>query len=80
MWIKDKTVKPELNSLVVIVKNSDDGVTDYDVATFVKAADGKEVFDSFALGLLALDEVKAYMPFEEYQADEIGAHKSLDQA
>lgn len=77
MWIKDKTVKPEVDSLVVIVKQSQDGVTDYDTATFVKTTDGREAFDTFALGLLSFDEIDAYMPFEKYEADEIQAYKSF---
>ncbi len=71
MWIKNKSVKPKIDSLVLIAVIQDDDVIDYDVAVFGETADGKEVFDSFACGLLNFDEIEAYMPFEEYDPQKI---------
>ena len=71
MWIKDKSVKPEIDSLVVIAVLIDADVFDYRVARFSKVISGGvdvgmfEVWDELGT-ILAIEEIEAYMPLQEY--------------
>lgn len=70
MWIKDKSVKPEIDSLVVIAVLIDADVLDYRVALFSNVISSGvevgmfEVWDELGT-ILAIEEIEAYMPFEE---------------
>lgn len=71
MWIKDKSVKPKIDSLVVIAVLIDADVLDYRVALFSNVVRDDvevgmfEVWDDMG-SILGIDEIEAYMPFEEY--------------
>lgn len=71
MWIKDKSVMPEIDSLVVIAVLIDADVLDYRVALFSNVVRDDvevgmfEVWDDIGT-ILGIDEIEAYMPFEEY--------------
>lgn len=71
MWIKDKSVKPKIDSLVVIAVLIDADVLDYRVALFSNVVRDDvevgmfEVWDDMGT-ILGIDEIEAYMPFEEY--------------
>lgn len=71
MWIKDKSVKPKIDSLVVIAVLIDADVLDYRVALFSNVVRDDvevgmfEVWDELGT-ILAIEEIEAYMPFEEY--------------
>ena len=75
MWIKDKSVKPEIDSLVVIAVLIDADVLDYRVALFSNVVRDDvevgmfEVWDELGT-ILAIEEIEAYMPFEEYDHQE----------
>lgn len=68
MWIKDKTVKPQPNSLVVIAVRVDSESVDYHTAVFDICASCK---DEFVLAhddidqLFKLDEVEAWQVLEK---------------
>ena len=71
MWIKDKNVKPEIGSLVVIPVAIDDGAYEYHIATFGKGLDGDVEVEIFTLWdelgtILTIDEIEAYLPFDEF--------------
>ncbi len=71
MWIKDKNVKPEIGSLVVVPVAIDDGVYEYHIATFGKGLDGGVEVEIFTLWdeigtILTIDEIEAYLPFDEF--------------
>lgn len=71
MWIKDKSVKPKIDSLVVIAVLIDADVLDYRVALFSNVVRDDvevgmfEVWDELGT-ILAIEEIEAYIPFEEY--------------
>ena len=71
MWIKDKSVKPEIDSLVVIAVLIDADVLDYRVALFSNVVRDDvevgmfEVWDELGT-ILTIEEIEAYTPFEEY--------------
>ena len=71
MWIKDKSVKPKIDSLVVIAVLIDADVFDYRVALFSNVISNGidvgmfEVWDELGT-ILAIEEIEAYIPFEEY--------------
>ena len=72
MWIKDKSVKPKIDSLVVVVMPLDGDIHDYQVALFQYGlnCDGVEE-EVFVLwdrvgSILTIDEIEAYTPLQEY--------------
>ena len=62
MWIKDKTVKPQPNSLVVIAVRVDSESVDYHTAFFDICASGQDVF------VLAHDEIGQFFKLDEVEA------------
>ena len=72
MWIKDKSVKPEIDSLVVVVMPLDGDIHDYQVALFQYGLNcdgvGEEVFVLWDRvgSILTIDEIEAYTPLQEY--------------
>ena len=71
MWIKDKNVKPEIGSLVVVPVAIDGGVYDYHIATFETGLDGDVEVEFFTLWdeigtILTIDKIEAYLPFDEF--------------
>lgn len=71
MWIKDKSVKPEIDSLVVIAVLIDADVLDYRVALFSNVVRDDvevgmfEVWDELGT-ILAIEEIEAYTLLQEY--------------
>lgn len=67
MWTKDKTVKPQPNSLVVIAVRVDSESVDYHTAFFDICASGKDEF------ILAHDDIG-----QVFKLDEVEAWQVLD--
>ena len=68
MWITNKKVDLKSNALVVVAVPVEDDLMDYHVATLDVSGDESGFFvlwDDMGT-ILGIDEIEAYMPFEEF--------------
>lgn len=71
MWITNKKVELTSNSLVVVAVAAKDDLMDYHVATFDVSGEESGFFvlwDDIGT-ILNIDEIEAYMPFEEFKQE-----------
>lgn len=72
MWITNKKVELTSNSLVVVAVAAKDDLMDYHVATFDVSGEESGFFvlwDDIGT-ILNIDEIEAYMPFDEFSSQQ----------
>ena len=71
MWITNKKIELTSNALVVVAVATNDDLMDYHVATLDVSGDKSGFFvlwDDIGT-ILNIDEIEAYMPFEEFEQE-----------